>query len=78
MSRSNDNLIIQARKASRMSQAEVADLLGMSHPTYWKREHSPALFTIGELQALHAALPNPESKRLLARYVSGIYSAVSF
>ena len=74
----NDNLIIKARKASGFTQDMAADALGISRPTYFKKEHSPTLFTVEDLRKLHDALPNPESRRLLARYVSGIFSSFSF
>ena len=42
----------QARRAAGMTQNEAAAILGVSYPTYLKKEQDPSLFTFAEFNAL--------------------------
>lgn len=42
----------QARRAAGMTQNAAAAILGVSYPTYLKKEQDPSLMAFGELEAL--------------------------
>lgn len=46
----------QARRAAGMTQNEAAAILGVSYPTYLKKEQDPSLFTFSEFTALGAEM----------------------
>ena len=46
----------QARRAAGMTQNEAAAILGVSYPTYLKKEQDPSLFTFAEFNALGAEM----------------------
>lgn len=44
--------LVEARKAARYSQQDVADELGISRPTYAKMEQNPDIISIGDAKHL--------------------------
>lgn len=46
------NRVEKARRAAGMTQQQAAAALGVSHPTYMKKEQNPRLMTFGELEML--------------------------
>ena len=44
--------LVEARKAARMTQDEVAGYLGISRPTYARMEKSPEIISVGDASKL--------------------------
>lgn len=63
--------IAKARKVSGIPQCKAAESLGMSLPTYCKREQSPETFSVAELSRL-AAILDEDGKTLVRRYIAEV------
>lgn len=50
------SMVEKARRAAGMTQNEAAAILGVSYPTYLKKEQNPSLFTFAEFNALGAEM----------------------
>ena len=61
----------QARRAAGITQTEAAAILGVSNPTYIKKEQEPSLLGFSELELLGKAM-DPVSRGVL----EGVFSEV--
>lgn len=68
----DSKLVKAARVASGMTQAQAAELIDVSLPTYIAREKVPAAFTLDELARLHEAF-SPDGKRIVGEFVRDIF-----
>ncbi len=54
----------QARLAAGMSIKDAAEVVGVSSPTYIKKENQPGLFTIDEFFTLYDQMPHFSANRM--------------
>ena len=61
-----------ARRASKLSLEEAAELCGMVRQTYASRESRPSDFKLGELVAIYGNLNDP-GKRILRDAIGSLF-----
>ena len=66
----------QARRAAGMTQNEAAAILGVSGPTYIKKEQEPSLFTFAEFNALGAEMDDV-SREIMMMELDEVSNGVS-
>ena len=69
------SMVEQARRAAGMTQNEAAAILGVSYPTYLKKEQDPSLFTFSEFNALGAEM-DPVSQGVMMGALEEVGSSV--
>ena len=56
-------IIIEYKTRRKLTDRDLAELLGISISTFWKRKRNPNLFNAGNLWMLFEALGVPEEQR---------------